>query len=133
MEGHGRLRRRDHHAVRVSRVTITLSGLPMSTNHLYVHRGQAVYMVKDGHDRKEQYQWEAKNQWQRPRIAAPTPIDISVDLYFNSKHRRDIDNYHKISLDSLTGIVWDDDSQIRSMIVSKRYDATNPRIEITIL
>jgi len=35
-------------------------------------------------------------------------------------------------MDALTGIVWEDDSQIVEALVKKRYDKENPRIEIVI-
>jgi Holliday junction resolvase RusA-like endonuclease len=53
-------------------------------------------------------------------------------LYFGTKRRVDWDNYHKISCDALSGVVYDDDSQIRVARDEKAYDAKNPRIEITV-
>lgn len=41
-------------------------------------------------------------------------------------------NYHKISMDALTGIVWEDNSQIGDAVVHGRHDKGNPRMEITI-
>lgn len=87
-------------------------------------------MTKEGKVRKEQYQWEAKSQWKQPILTRP--VEVTIRLFFGSKRRTDIDNFHKISLDALTGIVYTDDSQIRKMVVEKCYDATNPRIEINI-
>jgi Holliday junction resolvase RusA-like endonuclease len=43
----------------------------------------------------------------------------------------DIDNYLKIILDSLNGIVYKDDAQVCKCTVSKRYD-DYPRVEILI-
>jgi len=41
----------------------------------------------------------------------------------------DTDNIAKIILDSLNGIAYDDDSQVVSLLVLKRY-AENPRVEV---
>lgn len=88
-------------------------------------------MTLKGKELKESYQWQAKTQWKDK----PTkePIQVFIRLHFGTKRRQDIDNFNKILLDSLTGIVWEDDSQIEEMIVSKLYDKKNPRIEIEIV
>jgi crossover junction endodeoxyribonuclease RusA len=57
-------------------------------------------------------------------------VIVTIALYFGDKRRRDIDNWHKILLDSLTGIVWKDDSQIQEMRVTKNIG--KPRIELTV-
>jgi Holliday junction resolvase RusA-like endonuclease len=33
----------------------------------------------------------------------------SIALYFGTKGKTDLDNFNKIGLDALTGIVWEDD------------------------
>lgn len=78
---------------------------------------------------KESYQWEAKAQWRKK----PFEGDIAVDiiLYFGTKRRSDLDNFNKLSLDALTGIVYHDDSQICELRITRGYDKQNPRIEIT--
>jgi Holliday junction resolvase RusA-like endonuclease len=45
--------------------------------------------------------------------------------------RPDADNYAKM-LDGLNGIVWLDDSQVTTLAVVKRYDAT-PRMRVTVM
>jgi len=113
---------------------ITLSGNPCSTNTLYrsVCRGKfpAVYMTHKGRNLKESYQWEAKSQWKKEPTS--DEIALNVILYFGDKKVRDIDNYNKILLDALTGIVWEDDSQISEMHTFREYDKKNPRIEVLI-
>ncbi len=110
---------------------IVLTGNPISTQHLYLQKGHLRFMSKEGKTLKEQYQWEAKKQWKKPMLTIPLEIDIT--LYFGNKRRRDWDNWHKLTCDALSGIVYEDDSQILDAHVHKRYDATNPRIEIEIL
>lgn len=46
--------------------------------------------------------------------------------------KSDWDNFHKLSMDALTGIVWADDSQIVEANVRKEYDPKKPRIEIVV-
>jgi Holliday junction resolvase RusA-like endonuclease len=110
---------------------LTLTGNPVSTNSLYRRHGHFIYMCKQGKDLKESYQWQAKSQWK----GNPTTKDVEIEvrLYFKDNRRRDWDNWHKILCDSLTGIVWEDDSQIKKASVEKFIDKKNPRIEINIL
>ena len=115
-------------------VTITLLGEPKSTQHIYRFRCAGkipmMYMNKEGKELKEYYCWQAKSQWKGKTTKAP--VKVNIELFFANMRVHDIDNYGKILLDSLTGIVWDDDKQIQSMTVSKWIDKGNPRIEITI-
>lgn len=86
------------------------------------------YMTIEGRALKEDYQWQAKEQWKVGLITED--IALEIHLYFGDKRLNDWDNFHKISMDALTGIVWEDDSQIKQALVIKDYDKENPRIEI---
>lgn len=114
---------------------ITLTGEPRSTNNIYKYHCKfgfpSGYLSADGKALKEDYQWQTKSQW-KDGITEST-LTVEVKLFFKSKIKHDIDNYSKILLDSLTGIVWKDDSQIEQIIISKFMDKLNPRIEIEIL
>lgn len=114
---------------------IVLKGNPLSTQHLYgiSCRGNFAkrYMTAKGKALKKQYQWEAKSQWKGDPVFYP--IVVKVRLYFGDKRKRDIDNHSKILYDSLTGIVWDDDNQIRKATTEIFCSKDNPRIEISIL
>lgn len=113
---------------------ITLKGNPQSTNHIYKSRSigkfVSVYMSKEGKDLKESYQWQAKSQWKSKPLTGD--IDLRVELFFGDLRKRDIDNYNKLILDALTGIVYEDDSQIQSLLIVKNYDKKNPRITIQV-
>lgn len=114
---------------------LTLLGEPRSTGSIYkmVCRGKFgnVYMSKDGKELKESYQWQAKSQWKNKSLIKED-LEISIWIYFGTKRKADWDNFHKLSMDALTGIVWVDDSQIQSARVFKLYDPLSPRIEIEI-
>lgn len=113
---------------------ITLSGEPKSTQHIYrsTCRGgfSTTYMTAEGKAIKEAYQWEAKSQWRQPILTGE--ISVSITLYFGTKRKSDLDNFNKLSLDALTGIVYEDDSQIEELHLKRFYDKTRPRIEIAI-
>jgi Holliday junction resolvase RusA-like endonuclease len=53
-------------------------------------------------------------------------------FYFETKRRRDLDNQNKILFDALSGIVYDDDSQISELRLRREYDRARPRIEIQV-
>lgn len=113
---------------------IVLHGNPLSTNHIYKSRCAggfaSVYMSKAGKDRKEEYQWEVKSQWKDAPIEGDVMLDVI--LYFGDLRKHDIDNYNKLAIDSLSKIVFTDDSQIVDLHLIKEYDKSDPRIEIVI-
>jgi Holliday junction resolvase RusA-like endonuclease len=88
------------------------------------------YMTPTGKALKEQYQWEAKTQWKGKPLTGD--VKLAITLYFGTKRRADLDNFNKLSLDALTGIVYEDDSQIAELHLKRGYDKTRPRIEVGI-
>ena len=109
---------------------ITLKGKPQSTNHIYKRTGSRIYMTSKAKELKESYQWQAKDQWDEDILDGN--LGINIRLFFSDNRRRDWDNWHKISIDSLEGIVFEDDSQIQEAFIEKDIDRDNPRIEIDI-
>lgn len=115
-------------------MTITLIGEPLSTNHIYKYHCQfgraAGYMSKEGKERKEDYGWQARGQYHGKPLGVG--LKLTATLFFGTKRRADADNYSKLLLDALTGIVWEDDSQVQDLRVIKAYDKARPRIELVI-
>jgi Holliday junction resolvase RusA-like endonuclease len=113
---------------------LTLLGEVRSTNHIYKYHCKfgfpSGYMSAEGKSLKEDYQWQAKSQWKGG--VNEQPLSVVVKIFFKSKIKHDIDNYSKILFDSLTGIVWKDDSQIEKLTISKHMDKSSPRIELEI-
>ena len=109
---------------------LTLSGNPISTNNLYRHIGNRVYMTQKGKDLKEQYAWEIYSQ---EKETFDGLVEVEITYYFGNRRKNDIDNFSKVILDSITDAgIWEDDSQIAKMTIIKKYDKENPRIEIQI-
>lgn len=110
---------------------IILKGNPISTNNCYFHLRTGIrIMSSKARALKEDYMWQAKSQWrQKPREG---DLEVCIKIYFGTKRKVDWDNFHKLSMDSLTGIVWKDDSQIQKATVEKFYDKALPRLEITV-
>jgi len=114
--------------------SIILEGKLQSTNNLYkvtVRGGRPhMYMTADAKAMKQSYQWQAKTQWKKGVLTGDIVLDIK--LYFQDKRRRDWDNYHKITMDALEGVVYEDDRQIQDARVRKYLDRDKPRIEIIV-
>lgn len=85
-------------------------------------------MDKKCKDLKEEWMWEAKSQWMD--IPLMRPIKLSITYYFGTKRKCDLDNFNKLTLDALTGVVYEDDSQIDELNIKRGYDKKNPRVEV---
>jgi crossover junction endodeoxyribonuclease RusA len=59
------------------------------------------------------------------------PVRVVVRVY-RPRRAGDLDNTLKCLLDSLTGAVWADDSQIVAIQAERFEDKSNPRVEIDI-
>lgn len=79
---------------------------------------------------KEDYQWQARAQV----FGEPFKCDLAItlNLYHGTKRKFDIDNANKLIFDALTGIVYEDDSQIVELTIRKSYDKERPRAELQI-
>jgi hypothetical protein len=55
------------------------------------------------------------------------PIVARTQRQKTFHHRKD-----KLVLDALTGIAWNDDSQIARLHLYREYDRASPRIEISV-
>lgn len=87
-------------------------------------------MTPEGKALKEGYQWEAKSQWRRPSLKEE--LSVSVRFFFGTKRKADLDNFNKLWQDALTGIVYEDDSQIAELHLYRDYDKAEPRIEVSV-
>src|SRR4051812_46818361 len=103
---------------------LILSGEPKSTQHIYQSQCRggypSVYMTTEGKVLKQQYQWEARSQWKGPPMKGD--VEVSVTFYFGTKRRADLDNFNKLWADALSGIVYEDDSQIAVLHLHRAYD-----------
>lgn len=111
---------------------VVLFGNPLSTQTIYRYTCMGkiprLYMTKEGKELKKYYQLEIRNQYQGEIIT--DDIEMIITLFFKDGRRRDIDNYNKLVLDALEGIVYQNDSQIQTLGIKKDISADNPRIEI---
>lgn len=110
---------------------IILKWKPISTQNAYAQHWKIRFMKKEAKDMKNSYILQTRLQYKwKPLLY---PLEIEIKLFFWDKRIRDWDNWHKISMDSLTWIIFDDDSQIKKATVEiMEIDKLNPRIELII-
>lgn len=110
----------------------TIPGKPISVNHAYSqNRNGRRYLTDEGAEFKIEMGYIAKQAMKKTINKYKYPIKVSLEYYFDDKRRRDIDNGIKLCLDSMTGIVYKDDSEIVCLEVWKDF-SDNPRIEVEV-
>lgn len=110
---------------------IELPLLAPSTNTYYRRSGHHMHISQKGRDFKAEAQRIIQEKF--PESSPLTcDIELKLEIHFKHKRARDIDNYNKALLDSMTGIVYEDDSQITSMKIRKFIGSDSDRIVIKI-
>lgn len=87
-------------------------------------------MKKEAKQLKDSYSIQAKMQYKWKPVTEN--MSVYIRIYFWDRRIRDWDNWHKLSMDSLTGIVYEDDSQIKlaTIDIVEWFDKKNPRIDL---
>lgn len=112
-------------------IKITLKGNPISTQHAYLQRGKIRFMKKEAKELKDGYILQSRCQYKGKPLN--DSLSVYIQIYFWDKRKRDIDNFHKLSLDALSWICYEDDSQIKVLTIQiMESDKSNPRIELII-
>ena len=112
--------------------TIIFVGEPLSTQHIYGSNGRGGrFLKRDAAALKQQYWFEAKTQWQYE--VQDRPFALRIDFFFKDRKRRDLENHLKLVCDALTGIVYEDDSQIDDLHILRHHDPDRPRTELTVV
>lgn len=100
--------------------------LPPTTNQQYGMKGSFKFLTGDAKA------WRAETQWRLRILKQPILFGpIAVTLRFFLKYERDVDNV-KLLLDTLTGYLYKDDTQITELHIYKTKDKANPRVEVEI-
>ena len=72
-------------------------------------------------------------QLRRMPKPSTTPAAVAITLFPPDQRRRDLDNYNKALFDALTHAgVWEDDSQVKRMLVEWGPVVPKGKVEITI-
>ena len=59
-------------------------------------------------------------------------IEVSIEFFLKDRHRKDLDNLSKAILDSIKHVLFDDDSQVVKLTLSKSVDREVPRVVIDV-
>ena len=97
---------------------------------MYWFRNGIKFLTTRARDWKEAAQWEVRSQWKQGVLTGR--IGVTLHVFFADQRKRDLDNTAKPALDSLTGIVFEDDSQVMDLHMLKDVDRDKPRMEIWI-
>ena len=108
--------------------TLKITTEPISVNRMY--RGGRRFLTNEGKATKTAIAWEIRSQVNFEPIKGTVALNV---LFYFKNSRMDIDNALKALLDCMTGLIYEDDSQIEELHVFKMIDKQNPRIEIQIL
>lgn len=111
-------------------IRLELSTMPPSVNSLWVNKPNGRYKSKRGKIFENLACDELKKQFRYKPLTSGLKVHIS--LYFKDKRKRDIDNYNKAILDSMTEIVYEDDSQIEELNVKKLVGCGFNKVEIEV-
>ncbi len=95
-----------------------------------MYRGRR-FLTRDAKETKQSMELEFNIWWKNEIMLGD--VALNVIFYFSDKRRRDMDSHLKALQDSMSGIVYKDDSQINELHVYKYVDKDNPRVEISIL
>lgn len=102
------------------KVDFSVPVLPMSLNNAYYNLGNGGRRLNDkGKMYKATIGWSAKEAM-RDRPFFKNPIFIHFEFYYPDNRLRDLDNAIKLTLDSLKGICFTDDSEVTKIIAEKK-------------
>ena len=88
-----------------------------------IKKGQGIWRYIAKYELKEQYKGKVTKK----------RLKVEIWLYFKTRTKRDIDNYNKAILDSLKGIVIEDDELIDDLAVHKIKGHGKDKVYIEIL
>jgi crossover junction endodeoxyribonuclease RusA len=104
---------------------------PPSVNTYWRKWQNRMVISKNGREFKKQMTAILKNDFSEEK-----PLDgslvLNLGLFFKDKRRRDIDNYCKGILDSMTGIVFEDDSQIEELGIKKHTGCGEDKVVVRV-
>jgi Holliday junction resolvase RusA-like endonuclease len=131
----------------MSTVTFEVLGDPVAKGRpKFCRRGNFVHTYTPTKTRKAENAIGTEALKHRPAQPFPGPLSVQIDVFrarpksmtkrerMTLRHpikKPDADNYAKLILDALNGIMWLDDAQVVDLRVRKMYDNT-PRCEIAI-
>jgi Holliday junction resolvase RusA-like endonuclease len=112
--------------------TLRIPLKPVSLNSAYmVGKGNNFILSKNGKKFKEDCQDFLSEQYTKKPLKGKLKADVLFQLR-SFREKVDLDNMLKLTFDSMTGIVFDDDSQIYKLIAEKEIGMKRDEIHIII-
>lgn len=102
--------------------------LPPSANRYWRYVNGHPTVSAEARNYKLAAGWIAKEQGVE---MVATPVRLRIDV-FRSRKAGDLDNYLKVLLDAMSGILWEDDEQVVQIVATRYDDKDNPRAELTL-
>lgn len=96
---------------------------PPSVNTYWRRSGSRFHISDAG--QKFKYNVQSYMMTQKKKLSKEK-LEVDLILNFKDKTVRDIDNFCKGIFDSLTGILWEDDSQIVKLHITKNTGTKKP-------
>ncbi len=106
----------------MKKVRIDFDKTPISTQHCYGNRVFGKRVIRYMSAKGKQYKKELRETIRNTLEVLPLwggDIEVKLWLFFRDKRRRDIDNYNKIILDAMEGLIYKDDTQIVKITINK--------------
>lgn len=108
---------------------IELPFLPVSVNKAFY----SDFRTRTRHKSKPYKEFISSCAPYLPKQQFKCEIELEINLYFDTKHKRDVDNYIKTTLDMLVYYeVIRDDSDIQRLVVERYYQKGKPETVIEI-
>lgn len=105
---------------------------PVSLNSAYmVGKGSNFTLSKRGKKFKDDCQDFLKEQFTKKPLGGKLKVSILFQLY-SFREKIDLDNMLKLTMDSMTGIVFKDDSQVYEIYTKKEIGMKRDEIHIII-
>lgn len=106
----------------MTEISLTLP-IPPSANKYWKYTGKRVITSPEAATYKNAVQMLVR----RDVITGPVAVNVSV---FRPAKRGDLDNYLKVLLDALQGVLYQNDDQITEIHAFRYDDPDNPRVEL---
>ncbi len=119
----------------MSTFRIVIEGTPPSVNHLYGHRAMGKRVIKYKLPRAKEYTKQLGEAFLKKypkHLPFLGQCEMLIRVYYGNRRKRDIDNVGKVVLDSFNKLVYDDDSQIKRLVLEKLYLKGKGKTEIVI-
>lgn len=109
--------------------TFVVPGPPVPLQRARRGAGGRFYTPRASKVYKDKVGWLARQAGVR---CLKGPVRLTVAVWVPDARRRDVDNVAKACMDALTGIAWQDDSQVSRLVVTRQLDRERPRVVVTV-